>query len=107
MPNMNIVHSDGDLFCATMTLQNCQLKGVVEGLTISYPNFFKLYISPGFILLSTLARKFAKLALMGEKIAKFQHGATIAPWFQQVDRAHTPLTLYIQPFRTRCSVRAR
>ena len=53
--------------CATMTLQSCQLIGVAEGLTISYPNFFKLYISRGFILLSTLARIFAKLALMRNK----------------------------------------
>ena len=29
---------------ATMTLQSCQLIGVAEGLTISYPNFLK-YIS--------------------------------------------------------------
>ena len=77
--------------CATMTLQSCQLIGVAEGLTISYPNFLKLYISRGFILLSTLARLFAKLALMRKKIAKFQHGATIAPWFLI---GRMPLTLY-------------
>ena len=163
--------------CATMILQSCQLIGVAEGLTISYPNFLKLYISRalsfwahsaliwqkeasdksdisrkwakcvcqlhwrqwnirmsyltylivGWVFLheiwprrrahyvnyeninnsnldgmslasfcqsrAALARIFAKLALMRKKIAKFQHGATIAPWFQQVDRAHTPLTL--------------
>ena len=31
--------------CATMTLQSCQLIGVAEGLTISYPKLLKNYIS--------------------------------------------------------------
>ena len=30
--------------CASMTLQICQLIGVTEGLTISYPNFSKSYL---------------------------------------------------------------
>ena len=92
MHNMNIVHSDGDL-CNHDIAKLPTYRGGRRTDNKCYPNFLKLYISRAFILLSTLARIFAKLALMRKKIAKFQDGATIAPWFQQVDRAHAPLTL--------------
>ena len=91
MHNMNIVHSDGDLCNHDIAKLPTYRGGRRTDNKLS--KLFKIIYLASFILLSTLARIFAKLALMRKKIAKFQHGATIAPWFQQVDRAHAPLTL--------------
>ena len=91
---MNIVHSDGDLCNHDIAKLPTYRGGRRTDNKLS--KLFKIIYLASFILLSTLARICAKLALMRKKIAKFQHGAhgaTIAPWFQQVDRAYAPLTL--------------
>ena len=69
MHNMTIIHSGGDL--CNYDIAKLPTYRVAEGLTISYPNFLKLYISRGFILLSTLARIFAQLDLMRKKSRSF------------------------------------